>query len=55
MQLLAMNNQYIPNDLSLISFNNSTLSQIGTVPLSSMTHPKEELGAISSRINFKND
>ncbi|MBQ8993091.1 MAG: GntR family transcriptional regulator [Turicibacter sp.] len=53
MQLLASNEQYIPKDLSIVSFNNSSLSQLATVPLSSITHPKEELGKLAAKSILK--
>ena len=53
MQLLAMNNQCVPNDLSIISFNNSILSQIGIISLSTMNHPKEELGKLAAESLLK--
>ncbi|MFQ7058253.1 MAG: substrate-binding domain-containing protein [Turicibacter sanguinis] len=43
-QLLASNDLNVPHDLSLVSFDNSSLSQIGVVPLTSITHPGKELG-----------
>ncbi|MBQ4164684.1 MAG: substrate-binding domain-containing protein, partial [Turicibacter sp.] len=53
MQLLASNEQYIPKDLSIVSFNNSSLSQLAIAPLSSITHPKEELGQLAAKSILK--
>lgn len=47
-QLLANSEVNVPKDLSLVSFDNSSLSQIGTVPLTSITHPGEELGKLAA-------
>ncbi len=48
MQLLSHSHLSVPNDLSLVSFDNSTLSQIGTVSLTSVTHPAKELGRLAA-------
>ncbi|WP_317326986.1 GntR family transcriptional regulator [Turicibacter sanguinis] len=47
-QLLASNDLNVPHDLSLVSFDNSSLSQIGVVPLTSITHPGKELGKLAA-------
>lgn len=47
-QLLSNTTIKVPADLSLVSFDNSSLSQIGTVPLTSVTHPAKELGKLAA-------
>ena len=39
----------VPDDIAIISFDNSVYSDINTVKITSMNHPKEELGRIASR------
>jgi len=38
----------IPQDLSLVSFDNSNLSRITSVPLTSITHPGQETGRLAA-------
>ena len=44
----AFYGRYIPDDLSVVSIDDSYLSQISTVPLTSFSHPKEELGRLAA-------
>ena len=39
----------IPEDKAVISFDNSLLSEIGPVKITSLDHPKENLGACAAR------
>lgn len=48
MQLLSHSELSVPQDLSLVSFDNSSLSQIGTTSLTSVTHPGQELGRLAA-------
>ena len=48
MQLLSNSELSVPEDLSLVSFDNSSLSQIGTISLTSVTHPGKELGRLAA-------
>ena len=48
MNLLARQQLSVPNDLSIISFDNSTLCELGTVTLTSVSHPKGELGRLAA-------
>lgn len=52
-QLLSNSELAVPHDFSLVSFDNSTLSQIGTLPLTSITHPKEQLGMLAAESILK--
>ena len=47
-QLFSKSSLNIPNHLSLVSFDNSALSEIATIPLSSLTHPGKELGKLAA-------
>jgi len=44
----------VPQDLSVVSFDNSNLSSITSVPLSSITHPGAEMGRHAARLILKN-
>ena len=48
MNLLAHQQLSVPNDLSIISFDNSTLCELGTVTLTSVSHPKGDLGRLAA-------
>ena len=48
MDLLARNNKSVPEDISVISFDNSNLATLGPVGLTTFTHPKEELGRVAA-------
>jgi len=39
---------HIPKDLSVVSFDNSNLSKVTSVPLTSVTHPGQELGRLAA-------
>lgn len=46
-KILAVNNIQVPDDISLISFDNSDLGV--SVPLTTFVHPKEELGKTAAK------
>jgi len=39
----------IPKDLSIVSFDNTSVSEISTVPLTSVTHPSREIGKLAAQ------
>ena len=39
----------IPEDIAVISFDRSAYSDMTPVPLTSLTHPKEEIGRVAAR------
>lgn len=43
----------IPEDLSLVSFDNSPLAEISSIPLSSVTHPSLKLGSLAAESILK--
>jgi len=43
----------VPQDLSVVSFDNSNLSQITSIPLSSITHPGPEMGRLATESLLK--
>jgi len=47
-QLFSQTDLNIPGDLSLISFDNSSLAEMASIPLSSITHPGKELGNLAA-------
>jgi len=47
-QLFGTSNLKIPHDLSLVSFDDSSLSEISMVPLTTVTHPGKELGRLAA-------
>ena len=46
--LLQRNQIRVPEDVSLISFDDSSLATMGTVGLTTFIHPKEELGRVAA-------
>jgi len=48
MDLLARNGKSVPEDISVISFDNSNLATLGSVGLTTFAHPKEELGRVAA-------
>ncbi|MDE5976917.1 MAG: GntR family transcriptional regulator [Turicibacter sp.] len=48
MNLLATHSINVPEQLSLISFNNSYLNELGPLTLSSISYPKNELGKLAA-------
>ena len=38
----------IPKDLSIVSFDNTSTAEISTVPLTSITHPSQEVGKLAA-------
>ncbi len=59
-QLLSTTDLKLPQDLSLISFDHSILSELSLIPLTSLTHPKEILGRFAAEsmlrlMNHPND
>lgn len=40
----------VPEDISIISFDNSSLAKYGELELSSFSHPKEEMGIVAASI-----
>ena len=52
-QLFSQTELNIPQDLSLISFDNSSLAEMASVPLSSITHPGKELGKLAAESILK--
>lgn len=52
-QLLSTRGLSVPKDLSLVSFDNSSLSEIGTITLTSVTHPGKELGRLAAESILK--
>lgn len=47
--MLSASGYIIPDDISIASFDNSTLSGLSRVPITSMNHPKEMLGRIAAQ------
>jgi GntR family transcriptional regulator, arabinose operon transcriptional repressor len=47
--MLSLAGFSIPQDISVVSFDNSTLSDLSRVPITSMDHPKEQLGHIAAQ------
>ena len=39
----------IPEDLSIVSFDNTSTAEISTVPLTSITHPSKEIGKLAAQ------
>ena len=39
----------VPKDLSIVSFDNTSTAEFSTVPLTSITHPSNELGKLAAR------
>ncbi|MGL4337449.1 MAG: GntR family transcriptional regulator [Turicibacter sp.] len=48
MQLLTHHDIQVPNDLSLVSFDNSMLSELANPAMTSVTHPNKELGKLAA-------
>ena len=40
---------HVPDDLSVVSFDDSNLSRITSVPLTSITHPSSEMGRLAAK------
>ncbi|HEY5561756.1 MAG TPA: GntR family transcriptional regulator [Clostridiaceae bacterium] len=51
--LLKRNNIQVPEDISIVSFDDSTLAVITEVKLTSITHPKEGLGVRTANLLLK--
>jgi GntR family transcriptional regulator of arabinose operon len=47
-ELLRSNHYRIPEDMSVISFDNSTLSDVAAVKITSLDYPKERLGQLAA-------
>lgn len=39
----------IPKDLSIVSFDNTSVAEVSTVPLTSITHPSREIGKLAAQ------
>ncbi len=48
-ELLKKAGRKVPEDISIISFDNSAYSDVCSVKLTSLNHPKEELGRVAAR------
>lgn len=52
MRLIQLFNQtdiHIPKDLSIVSFDNTNVAKMSTVPLTSITHPSKEIGKLAAQ------
>jgi len=47
-ELLRSSGRQIPQDVAVISFDNSTLSDVATVKITSLDYPKEQLGRLAA-------
>ncbi len=47
--LLKNMGKQVPDDMAIISFDNSLFSDLSSVPLTSLNHPKEVLGSVAAR------
>ncbi|OQB20409.1 MAG: Arabinose metabolism transcriptional repressor [Firmicutes bacterium ADurb.Bin182] len=48
-ELIRKAGKSVPGDIAVISFDNSIFSDLNTVKITSMNHPKEEIGIIAAR------
>lgn len=53
LQLFNNSDVNIPNDLSIVSFDNTNVAEITSVPLTSVTHPSKEIGKFAAESILK--